>query len=405
MATTSTEFMMQRFLNKPRLSDLFDLDKQKAICKLIWISDTDSETTLEIVGQSFPFTEELCPEQFKPYPCATDPSCDDNYEPPIHGDINDYYITHAYEGTILRLFQGRTTEKWYLSTHKKINGRKSRWSGPMFGDVFDSFWKDPASLCQGLDGRACYIFLISHPDNRLVCKITTKIMLLGYTTGNCLYSLINPDLGVKVDDPLEYLQSQTVDDSTIDRRESFHVGTLDELVQKTDELSWEDCTGLLLTYWDNVKPRLRCYKIVSNDYTSRRDLRGSEPNFRLRYLQLYAEGTAKDFRELFPEKEELFDSIDKDVATDLPKYLKQLYYERYTKKQFTILPPEQHYVLEKTRKEYTPGKSILSNLRETLNECNPRQLNALIKQMYASRKANSVSQDNSENEEVVSSNS
>ena len=160
MTATSTDFMKQRFLNKPTLSDLFDADKVKAICKLIWISDADSETnirvfdqvdednlillhyldpepsvyhvrglvvdhsTLEVVGQSFPFTEELSPEELSPKICKQDPNCDD--EQPIRGDINDYYITHAYEGTILRLFQGRTTKKWYLSTHKKINGRKSR---------------------------------------------------------------------------------------------------------------------------------------------------------------------------------------------------------------------------------------------------------------------------------------
>jgi len=419
--------MIQRFLNKPKISDLFDSDKAKAICKLIWISDTDSETnirvfdqveednlillhylnpepsvyhvrglvvdhlTLEIVGQSFPFTEELSPESLKPT-SVDNSNCDDDVpKGNIHGDINDYYITHAYEGTILRFFQGRTTKKWYLSTHKKINGRRSRWSGPMFGDIFDGFWKDPESLCDGLDGRACYIFLISHPDNRLVCRITIKIMLLGYTTGNCLYSLIDPDLGVKVEDPLEYLQSQMIEGS-VENRETFHVETMDELVEKTNGLVWEECTGLLLTYWDNVKPRLRCYKIVPDEYTKRRDLRGSEPNFRLRYLQLYAEGTDQDFRELFSEKEEFFDSIDKDVTIDLPRYLKQLYYERYTKKEFTLLPSEQHYVLEKTRKEYTPGKSILSNLRETLSECNPRQLNALIKYMYASRKTNFVNE-------------
>ncbi len=421
MAASSTiDFMMQRFLNKPKLSELFDVEKEKAICKLIWVSSVDSETnlrvfdqveednlillhylkaehsvyhvrgivvdteTLEIVGQSFPFTEELSPNDLVPV-CPHSPKCDD----PIHGDVNDYYVTHAYEGTILRFFQGRVTKKWYLSTHKKINGRRSRWSGPMFGDIFDSFWQDPDTLGDGLDGRACYIFLISHPENRLVCKISSsKIMLLGYSTGECLYSLINPS--ETVPDPMEYLKEQFIKGSTIEKRESFHVETLDELKKRTEELSWEDCTGLLLTYWDNAKPRLRCYKIVPDEYTKRRDLRGSEPNFRLRYLQLYNDGQDEDFRELFPEKEEFFDQIEKDMTTDLPRYLKQLYYERYTKKQFTRLPPEEHYVLEKTRKGYVPGRSILANLRLTLNECNPRQLNALIKYMYISRRANST---------------
>ncbi len=416
MAASSTiDYMMQRFLSKPKLSDLFDAEKEKAICKLIWVSNSDSETnlrvfdqveednlillhylkevssvyhvrglvvdteTLEIVGQSFPFTEELSPGDLGGYQDSP------KYDKPIHGDVSDYYITHAYEGTILRFFQGRVTKKWYLSTHKKINGRRSRWSGPMFGDIFDSFWQDPGSLGDGLDGRACYIFLISHPDNRLVCKIpSAKIMLLGYSTGNCLYSLINPDESVP--DPLEYLKEQAIEPSTIEKRESFHVETLDDLKEKTEQLLWEDCTGLLLTFWDNVKPRLRCYKVVPDEYTKRRDLRGSEPNFRLRYLQLHAQGDDEDFRELFPEKEEFFDQIEKDMTIDLPRYLKQLYYERYTKKQFTRLPPEEHYVLEKTRKEYVPGRSIIANLRLTLNDCNPRQLNALIKYMYVSRK-------------------
>nr|QBK85414.1 MAG: RNA ligase with polynucleotide kinase domain [Marseillevirus LCMAC101] len=265
-----------------------------------------------------------------------------------------------------------------------MDGRRSRWSGPMFGDIFDSFWEDPKTLGDGLDGKACYIFLISHPDNRLVCKISTsKIMVLGYSTGNCLYSLINPDVNM---DPIEYLKEQACLSSNIEKRECFHVKTLDELKEKTKQLSWEDCTGLLLTYWDDKTPRLRCYKIVPDEYTERRDLRGSEPNFRLRYLQLRDEAQDDDFRNLFPEKKEFFDQIEKDLTIDLPRYLKQLYYERYSRKQFTRLPPEEHYILEKTKGGYVSGKSILDNLRLTLNGCNPRQLNALIKYMYASRK-------------------
>jgi len=420
-ASIPADYMMQRFLNKPKLSDLFDAEKEKAICKLIWVADSDSESnlrvfdqkeednlillhylkeapsvyhvrglvvdteSLEIVGQSFPFTEELSPDNLRP----RSSKCDNTTAAasPIHGNVSDYYITRAYEGTILRFFQGRVTKKWYLSTHKKIDGRKSRWSGPAFGDVFDSFWKDPGGLGDGLDGRACYIFLISHPENRLVCKISApRIMLLGYSAGNSLHSLINPDGNIS--DPAEFLKERAVDSSAIERRESFRVSTLDELKEKTESLSWEDCTGLLLTYWDILKPRLKCYKIVPDDYTKRRELRGSEPNFRLRYLQLRAEGEDETFRELFPEKKEFFDQIEKDVAEDLPKYLKRLYYERYSKKQFTRLPQEEHCVLEKTKNGYVPGRSIAANLRLTLNGCNPRQLNALIKYMYASRKPN-----------------
>ena len=418
MSASTIDYMMQRFLSKPKLSELFDAEKEKSICKLIWVSSDDSEANLrvfdqveednlillhylkeessvyhvrgivvdterlEIVGQSFPFTEELSPGDLGGYQDSP------KYDKPILGDVRDYYITHAYEGTIIRYFQGRVTKKWYLSTHKKIDGRRSRWSGPMFGDVFNSFWKDPDALGGGLDGSACYVFLISHPENRLVCKISvSKIMLLGYFTGNCLYSIINPDENIL--DPMEYLKEQIQEGSTIEKRESFHVDTLDELKEKAEQLSWEDCTGLLLTYWDNVKPRLRCYKVVPDEYTKRRDLRVSEPNFRLRYIQLHVSGGDEDFRELFPEKEEFFNQVDKDMNVDLPRYLKQLYYERYSMKQFTKLPSEEHYVLEKTRKGYVPGRSILSNLRLTLNECNPRQLNALIKYMYASRKTDS----------------
>lgn len=418
MSSSTADYMMQRFLNKPKLSELFDAEKEKSICKLIWVSSDESEVNLrvfdqveednlillhylneepsvyhvrgivvdtknmEIVGQSFPFTEELTPDEINPFNHNTT----SHAVGPIYGNVSDYCITHAYEGTIIRYFQGRVTKKWYLSTHKKINGRRSRWSGPMFGDVFDSFWKDPDTLGVGLDGSACYVFLISHPDNRLVCKISdSKIMLLGYFTGNCLYSIMNPDKNIP--DPMEYLKEQIQEPFTIEKRESFHVDTFDELREKAEQLSWEDCTGLLLTYWDNVKPRLRCYKVVPDEYTKRRDLRGSEPNFRLRYIQLHVNGNDNEFRELFPEKEEFFNQIDKDMNVDLPRHLKQLYYERYSMKQFTKLPSEEHYVLEKTRKGYVPGRSILANLRLILNECNPRQLNALIKYMYASRKA------------------
>ena len=51
--------------------------------------------------------------------------------------LTQYHIYDAYEGCLLRLFN--FNNKWFLSTHKKINAFRSKWSSKdSFGLMFQN---------------------------------------------------------------------------------------------------------------------------------------------------------------------------------------------------------------------------------------------------------------------------
>ena len=120
-----------------------------------------------ILCSSFPYTEE-----YTVVPPETTANPESLQFLKASGKVSfseDCIVTKAYEGTILRLFSYKGT--WYLSTHKKLDGSKSRWAGPPFGMMFDSIWGKDVPKESIFDPEKCYVLLMSHPDNKLVCDI------------------------------------------------------------------------------------------------------------------------------------------------------------------------------------------------------------------------------------------
>ena len=416
----SIDFQLQKYLKRNTLRDVVDSDEQyERICELVKITkedgmesirviDQDEENGLillhyvkfipsvyhvrgiiidleseRIICQSFPFTEEIPLENLK-----SENWLNVIYDITSGRPLENMIFSKAYEGTILRLFYHERSDKWHLSTHKKLDGRDSRWSGPTFGEVFDQFFTSYESLTESLNKQYCYIFLLSHPENRLVCKIDrpklTFLTCEQFNDNDKSFNFMNIENtetmicgGLVVKNIFEPLLNES---KSFFYQSYFRLNNINKVISVTSELNWEEYTGLLLTRTDE-KGRLITYKIVKDDYLNKKSLRGCEPNFRLRYLQMRQEGKSVEFKELFPEKVELFTSIDNEVNNDLPAHLKRLYFERYTLKKFIRLPREDHYVINKVFKDYISGKSILDNIKVVLSSCNGRQLNALLKHM------------------------
>ncbi len=400
----------RRFVEKPRISESYPT-KSSVIYKLLGVSaagdsnlrildevEEDNlilvhylEPTLEtrhirgvvidvekeqIVAESFPYTEELLPseEKIKTVPLGT-----------------DCKVTKAFEGTILRVFRGRVSKNWYLSTHRKINGRRSRWAGPPFGKLFDSLWGDSGSDPESetpmetyLTPGNCYVFLLSHPDNRLVCRISEPCIHHVQTFGPGKEGQMAVTF-TKLLKPHPNVKSQVV----------LNIQTTEDLIKKTEELDWQECSGLLVTQYATLSAEekiVSCWKVIPESYQQRRCIRGNEPNFRFRYLQLNdlkwsskGLGTQAQFRELFPEKKELFDMVDTHLE-NLPKFLMDFYNDRYKEGNFIYLPREIHFVLELTRSAYSPAMSLEENLKDNMESSDARQLNAMIRFMIEEQK-------------------
>ena len=317
------------------------------------IFDISDEDNVFIAASSFPHTEEYNPTV----------KLAGSLEVP-----DDTIVTKAYEGTVIRVFKG--AEKWHMATHKKINGRRSRWCGPSFGDIFDELWQpDDHPYDDYLDETGCYVFLISHPENRLVSVITEPTLrLIGkFSCGSAHFDHF---VSLKTDHPNVIKQTSIKFSSGLD------------LFEKARNIDWKECTGLLLTRYCEDGLKLSCLKLVPEEYSSRRSLRGNEPNFRLRYLEHKTDNTdsLEKFKELFTEKKKYFEQIEKDYD-ELPNYLAKVYnYKIATKAK---IPQDEYYITETTKRHYRRELSLEDNLYERLKNSSARQLNALIRRMYS----------------------
>ena len=63
----------------------------------------------------------------------------DDVKQSITNNFQNLRFFYSLEGTLLRLYWNDINDKWYISTHKKLNARNSRWgSSKTYGEIIDS---------------------------------------------------------------------------------------------------------------------------------------------------------------------------------------------------------------------------------------------------------------------------
>jgi hypothetical protein len=223
-----------------------------------------------------------------------------------------------------------------------------------------------ADMNQYLDKDYCYVFLVSHPENRLVCHIqspTLKLVAMFRNDGNHLVRLKRSGWKVPESPPFSI-------------PELWNVSNSHEFLKQAKTISWTSSTGLL---YYNTRTNY-CMKVVPDEYYLRRTIRGNEPNLVMRYLQLFKNKDVlgvESLKNLFPEKKELWDHTETNLI-NLPGYLASLYKEKFPSGRFVQMPKEEYYVVMTTHKFYNRGLSLQDNLLQTLKTSNARQLFSMI---------------------------
>ena len=315
------------------------------------------EKPQRVVCKSFPYTPEYTSKDFK---------MDDE-------TIAKSKAIEGYEGTILRVFYYE--DHWYISTHKKINGKSSRWSSPTFGELFNEclgLSRNEEPTFDTLNPNYCYVFLMSHPQNSLVCKNKNSI----------LYHVITYD----VQDNMNVVD-HLLDHPSILYPKILNLKTSQEVSNHVNSMSWEDYSGVILFLPDG-----KMCKVVNFDYYTKRQIRGNEPNLRIRYFQLEKiKGmSSKSLVNILPEKKDFFQKIDKDYR-QLVSYIYGCFEYRYINGNFLRLPREEYYLMQDIN-SYNPNikgsflnndqKNIIKNqILKRLQMSSPRELNAMIKHM------------------------
>ena len=386
---------MEKFASKPRISDLFSPPQCKKIYRLLDITESDSSnvrildevllssgslvlyshleptpTTNHIKGiivhhapyadpvivcQSYPHTPELSVEDASLPQYRELVTIDESTE-----------VTNAVEGTILRVFCVNNGA-WYISTHKKIDGTLSKWSGPTFGELFYDIWGE-IGLRKHLIPGYCYVFLLRHPKNRVVCELEKELLLVAVYEPNYNGKLrkmsrremlfaIPDDTGLNADRPQlthPYMVQHTLP-----------ISTTEKLLEVAGLLDPCRSTGLLVCKDEGKK----LFKIVAPGYEKLRAARGNEANIYMGYLSALRDGsveTMKTLREIYPADRGAFDEIE-EMYRLLPDSLLDLYNTRYIQSRYLRLLPVEHFVVSRAHEKVLaekiqPRQSIISIL-------------------------------------------
>lgn len=245
-------------------------------------------------------------------------------ELPIDKKVADAYWSE--EGTVLRVFW--YGERWYISSHRLIDCTQRKWSSKRnFGELFDDCIPRQ-KLSAVLNKEYVYVFLLQHPENRIVTLFDKPRLLHVQTLRNDGEKLVSVE-GHALEHP---------NISVPERLDEY-----DNFVEKAQNPPASK-NGILLSFEDGTYA-----KIVSNEYTRLRNIRGNNPDISQRYLTLQKcqEKDASELLELFPEKKTEILSVSEDVK-NLETYLYSLYRQRYIHKERTTLPRDEHNIIKFT---------------------------------------------------------
>lgn len=278
------------------------------------------------------------------------------------GDLTDWKLFPAYEGALIRVFC--VDDKWFTSTHRKLDAFKSFWGGPTsYGENFKMGIEKQLGLALedfylSLNKSRVYLFLVLNNDNnRLVCVPTSGSTVFHVGT---MFDVDKFDLDeyVGVDQPKELERNHNL----------FEI--LDNLGPEYQGVIAFPPSGLPI-------------KFVTERYLSLRNVRGNEPNLKMRYLQVRNDPElSKNLRELFPKFCAIFDQCE-EILNKVTKKIYHAYISRFIRKNFIVVPPP-HWAIMKLCHEWhhqnrDENKISLEVVQKILNEQSAVHLYQILK--------------------------
>jgi hypothetical protein len=358
-----------------RLTD-FDEDSKLELYCYTQCSNSDSEFIKNIRGVVFS-GENLILRSF-PYSDDYNHHCMELKT--VLQNFSSWVFYKSYEGTLLRLFY--FSGKWFLSTHRKLNAFKSRWSGQeSFGTLFKFALEHEFSINENfkfslgegetmldkfyssLDTTKQYMFLIRNTNkNRIVCNppldTDTKLFSVGYF-----------QKGEFVLETTNFLRLP----------EKVNLNNFEELQDYfKNEVDIKNIQGLICFKDGNFR-----IKISHSDYEKSFKLRGNESSVKFRYLQIRSNNDlVKSYYELYPDMIPVFENYERYII-EIAKIIYRSYIQRFIKKNFITLPTEEFLVMNDCHKWHILNREqnriSLEQILTVLNKQPANNINHMIK--------------------------
>lgn len=329
-------------------------------CRGVVFHDTD------IVMCAFPYTVE--------FSTRDENLIRDNIET-LFGECSFY---DAYEGALIRMFN--FNGKWYISTHRKLNAFRSKWSSKeSFGTCFkraleaeienndelrNSLPSNDNSILERfqstLDPEKQYMFLVCHnEENRIVCAVPSRPTL--YHVGTFVNGVLEMTENINIPYP---------------RKHTFL--DIQSLLHYVQNIDIRNLQGVIIFAPDN-----RQFKVLHDDYIEFFRVRGNEPSIKYRYLQVRMNSKMVDMLyHLYPNMCDTFDEYE-NIIYAIAKNIHTSYIQRHIKNKWSTLPTEEYAVdrachswHEADRKN---NRVNIDKVIEVLNEQSATNLNKMIR--------------------------
>lgn len=256
----------------------------------------------------------------------------------------DWDVFYSIEGSLIRVFWH--VDRWYISTNKKLNAFKSRWSsrksfGDMFRDGLVAMTGDENVLevcLEQLDKNLVYLFLVKYNhENRIVCQTEKDQKDAVVFVGMWDEKEKKLDREWKLENIA--LPVATKVETTL---------TKSGLQEFVDTIDYKKYQGLILFH----KHSNRQIKIYSNNYYELYKVRGNNPNIRFRYLEIRKDpDMKKKFFDLYPIYTDVFLEYE-NILYQVAKLVRFYYIQRYIKNKYVTLPKEEYILMKKCHDWY-----------------------------------------------------
>lgn len=323
-----------------------------------------------LVMQAFPYTTEYT---------------SDNYNQICESIIpSECMFYDSHEGALIRMFH--FNNKWYTSTHRKLDAFKSKWSsresfGVLFAKGLESSGVTPDNtpdnttehnseyyvsivekLQERLDKNKQYMFLVRNSvDNRIVCKPPTEHEPSVYHVGTFVNGLLD-----------------MTDDIGLPYPANHNFSNIDELLNYVNNINHSEYQGVIV-----FAPNNQQYKILNKNYLDLFNIRGNEPSIKFRYLQIRNDKhMVRQLRDLYPHMAQKFE----DYEQALERIAKRIYntiVDRFIKKLYSTVSNDEFLIVRECQKWHEQNRRrnrvCLDKIYEIINNQSSVYLNRIIK--------------------------
>lgn len=294
-------------------------------------------------------------------------------------NFSEWNFYESHEGALIRMFN--FNGKWYVSTHRKLNAFRSKWSSrESFGASFkNALWSQEDNnpnfavrlpeegdnildrFQSTLDISKQYMFLIRNTiDNRIVCDaplLPTLYHVGTFVEGGKLS--MTEDIGIQYPKKLNF-------------------NSITELQDFVDFSNYKNIQGVICFHSSNKQ-----VKILNKDYLDLFKARGNEPSIKFRYLQVRTNIKYVDMLyHLYPEMKPIFEEYENTIG-DISRSIYRAYVLRFIKKKYVTVPKEEFAVIRECHSwhlsDRTTNKVSLNIVTQYINQQSPTNINHMIR--------------------------